>query len=322
VNEQISVLGTVTAWQEITLSSQTTGLAVIEVKVAENDHVGRGDILVRLDDRLLKAQIAQQIAIIAEAQANLESAQNKAARANALAVTQAMSKEDVDERRTGIKTSQAKLDQAKAALEQLQRQLEQTLVVAPADGYVSQKPVVLGTVVQIGTELVRLVRDGRLEVEAKVPEKDLGAIRPQELAHVRDPGGQEIQARVRAIAAKVDSKTRLGVVYVSLPAESGLKPGMFARINIDAGTRQVLTIPERALVWREGKPAVFVLDGNDRAALTGVVTGSRQSGLVAIEQGLNDDDRIVCAGAGFLNDGDRVRAVLAETPVASAEGVR
>jgi multidrug efflux pump subunit AcrA (membrane-fusion protein) len=206
IREQIVALGSIDAWQELTLSAQTSGVAVMEVTVTENDRVKHGDLLVRLDDRMLKAQIAQQRATIAEAQANVESAQNKAARANVLAASQAMSKEDVEERRMAIKTSQAKLEQAQAALEQLERQWEQTRIVAPADGYVSQKPAVIGTIVQVGTELVRLIRDGRLEVAAKVPDKDLGFIQEQQVARIRVPGGPEIEARVRAVAAKVDPK--------------------------------------------------------------------------------------------------------------------
>jgi RND family efflux transporter MFP subunit len=318
IPEQIVALGSIDAWQELTLSAQTSGVSVMEVTVTENDRVKHGDLLVRLDDRVLKAQIAQQRATIAEAQANVESAQNKAARANVLAASQAMSKEDVEERRMAIKTSQAKLEQAQAALEQLERQWEQTRIVAPADGYVSQKPAVIGTIVQVGTELVRLIRDGRLEVEAKVPDKDLGFIREQQVARIRVPGGREIEARVRAVAAKVDPKTRLGVVYVSLPAQSNVKPGMFANVSIEAGAREALTIPEEAVVWRENKAAVFVVDGTARVTLTGIVTGARKSGLVVVEQGLKDNDRIVSTGAGFLNDGDTVRAVLAETTAVSA----
>jgi RND family efflux transporter MFP subunit len=316
--EQIVALGSIGAWQELTLSAQTSGVAVMELTVTENDHVKQGDLLVRLDDRVLKAQIAQQRAMIAEAQTNVESAQNKAARANVLAASQAMSKEDVEERRMAIKTSQAKLEQAQAALEQLERQWEQTRIVAPVDGYVSQKPVVIGTVVQVGTELVRLIRDGRLEVEAKVPDKDLGFIRERQVAHVRVPGGPEVEARVRAIAAKVDPKTRLGVVYVSLPAQRKFKPGMFANVSIDAGVREALTIPEEAVVWRENKPAVFIVDGAARVTLTGIVTGPHKSGMVVVEQGLKENDRIVSTGAGFLNDGDTVRAVLAETTTVGA----
>jgi RND family efflux transporter MFP subunit len=318
IPEQIVALGSIDAWQELTLSAQTSGVAVMEVTVTENDRVKHGDLLVRLDDRVLKAQIAQQRATVAEAQANVESAQNKAARANVLAASQAMSKEDVEERRMAIKTSQAKLEQVQAALEQLERQWEQTRIVAPADGYVSQKPAVIGTIVQVGTELVRLIRDGRLEVEAKVPDKDLGFIREQQVARVRVPGGPEIEARVRAVAAKVDPKTRLGVVYVSLPAQSNVKPGMFANIRIEAGAREALTIPEEAVVWRENKAAVFVVDSAARVTLTGIVTGAHKSGLVVVEQGLKDNDRIVSTGAGFLNDGDTVRAVLAETTAVSA----
>jgi RND family efflux transporter MFP subunit len=322
VNERVAVLGSVNAWEEIILAARSSGLAVVEVLVTENEHVNRGDVLVRLDDRILNAQIAQQRAVIEEAQANQEAALQKAARANVLVLTQAISKESAEDQRTSVKTSKATLDQAKAVLEQLQAQLDQTRIVSPADGYVSQKPVVLGTVVQTGTELVRLIRDSRLEIEAKVPENELSAVRAGQIAYVGEPAGKEIETDVRAVAAKVDPRTRLGIVYVRLPALSSFKPGMFARININVADRQALTVPEAALVWRADQPAVFVVDVAGRANLTDVATGVRIAGMVEIRSGLGSGDRVVVSGAGFLNDGDTVSVAVADGQPNAPEQIR
>ena len=119
----VAATGTVMPWQELAVDAETSGLAVVEVRVKENEPVRAGDVLVRFNDRALRAQVAQQAAAVAEAQATLQSARQEAARGDILIVQKSMSQEAVDTRRTAILTNQAKLDQAKATLDQLQAQL-------------------------------------------------------------------------------------------------------------------------------------------------------------------------------------------------------
>lgn len=305
--QTVVATGTVAAWQELIIGAQTSGLAVVDVRVKENDAVRAGDLLVALDDRALKARIAEENAVLSEVQANLESAKQEAARGDVLVEQKAMSVETVQTRRTAIRTSQAKLDQAAAALNQLQTELDQTVVRAPAAGIVDQAPVTLGSVVQVGSELVRLIRDGRIEVQTKVPERDLALIRGGESATVIGADGARVEGHVRDVSAKIDSGTRLGVAFVSLPTGSPLRPGGFARVSINVGRREVLTIPEQALVWVDGKAAAFVVRSDNIVVQAPLSTGARDKGRVAVESGLNEGDRVVVSGAGFLRDGDRVR---------------
>jgi RND family efflux transporter MFP subunit len=187
--------------------------------------------------------------------------------------------------------------------------LSQTRVIAPVSGTVAAKPAVLGVVVQTGTELFRILRDDRLEIEAKVPERDIPAIRPGQTAVVTDAAGGTIRSEVRAMAEKVDPLTRLGTAYLTLPHSAGLLQGMFVRVSIEADERMVLSVAERALVWRDGQPAVFTVGADGTAELHTVETGARAGGRVAVESGLAGDENVVVAGAGFLDDGNRVRIV-------------
>lgn len=307
----VSASGSVAAWQELTVSTELSGLAVVEIAVEEGDRVERGQLLARLDDRALQAQIAEQQAAIDQAQATLDNAELVAARSRRMLAAKAISQETADQNAATARTSRAALAQAQAALQALQVQLDQTRITAPVAGVVAEKPAVLGTVVQSGTELVQLIRDGRLEVQAKVSERDLAAIRPGQAVTVTDAAGVTTPATVRAAAQKVDSTTRLGTVYADLPAETALKAGMFARVSIAVEGGAVPTVPEAALVWRQGQPQVFTVDADDTARLRPVRTGSRSDGRVAVEDGLAEGERVVTAGAGFLDDGSRVR--IAET---------
>lgn len=307
VPRRVTATGTVTPWQELTLGAQTTGLAVIEVKVQENDLVRTGDVLVRFDSRALVAQIAQEKAAVAEAQATLDSAKDEGARGDALVLQKALSLEAAQTRRTAVRTSQAKLDQALAALDQFQTALDLTVVRAPSDGVVSQEPIKLGAVPQAGTELLRLIRDDRLEVQVKVPERELEQIEPDQAAIVTRPNGKQAAGQVREVAVKVDAATRLGTVYVSLSPRSRLRPGMFANVEVTVGEDSGVTIPEQALVWSNGKTSAFVVSEDGSVRLTKLATSGRHDGRIAVEAGLQEGERVAVAGAGFLHDGDTVR---------------
>ncbi|MCW6513079.1 efflux RND transporter periplasmic adaptor subunit [Lichenifustis flavocetrariae] len=307
VPRRVSATGTVMPWQELAVDAQASGLAVIEVRVKENDVVKVGDVLIRLDDRVLQAQVAQQKAAMTEAQANLQSARKEASRGDALVVQKAMSQEAVETRRTAILTSQAKLDQAAASLDQLQAQLNQTVVRAPAGGGVSTEPVRLGTVTQSGTELLRLIREGRLEVQAKVPERELGALQAGQSVRVSGPDGSIITGTLRDVAAKVDASTRLGIAYVDVPSGGPLRAGMFASVSIEVETSRRLVVPERALVWPNGAASAFVLGPDDKVGLRSLVVTARVDGEAVVGSGVAAGERVVTAGAGFLHDGDSVR---------------
>ncbi|CDX24473.1 RND family efflux transporter MFP subunit (modular protein) [Mesorhizobium plurifarium] len=318
VTSSISATGTVAAWQEATIGAEESGLRLTEVRVAEGDHVKAGDVVARLDDSLLKAQLAEQKAAVAQAQATLDSALSAAARADKLLASNAVSAETAEEKATAVKTGKAGVDQAEAAAARLQAQLGRTTIRAPFDGIVSSKPAVTGSIVQAGTELMKIVRDGRLEVGVLVPEKDLAAISAGQPANIVDASGRAFSGSVSRIAETVNSTTRLATVYVAVGDGSGLKPGMFARVTIETAASRQLTVAETALVWHDGKPAVFVVDDQGKVSTHPVATGAHQNGRVAIESGLSEGDRVVVAGAGFLNDGNLVRVAAGETKAADA----
>ncbi len=299
--------GSVVAWQELVVGNEASGLRVAEVAVEEGQRVNRGDLLVRLDDSLLRAQRDQFAAGLAEAEAALRIARQDFERTVELARGQIAARQLLDQRRAAAEQAEARLSIARAKLAEIEARLAQARILAPDDGVVSRRAALLGAVVQPGQEMARMIRDGRLELNARVPELELSRVSPGQAARVMH-GEREIPARVRAIAPTVAAETRLGIVHLALPPDSGLLPGMFARAEIATGEAEVLTIPLEAVVVRDGRPAVFVLPpATDRVALRAIATGQRRDGLVEVTQGLAPGDRVVVAGAGFLADGDRVR---------------
>lgn len=320
----ITATGTVQAWQEATIGSQTSGLQLTEVLVAEGDRVSKGEVIARLDDTVLRAELAEQKAAVEQARATLEAAETASARAQKLIASNAISTETAEERATTVKTSRAQLTQALAAADNIAAQLARTEIRSPFDGTVSTRPAVAGSIVQSGTELMRIVRDGKVEVAVQMPEKDLAAIAIGLAATITDASGKAFPGRVSSIAEKVDGTTRLGTVYVAPQDGSGLRPGMFARVSIATSSAEVLNVAESALTWRDGKPSVFVVGEGGKVTARSVETGSRKDGRVAIVSGLAEGDSVVVSGAGLLNDGNLVRVVASAAGqiVSSTETVR
>ncbi|MEG6508670.1 efflux RND transporter periplasmic adaptor subunit [Methyloligella sp. 2.7D] len=316
IENKLTATGSVVAWREMPIGSEASGLAVTAVDVDEGDRVQKGDRLVKLDDRLLQAQIAQQKAAIEKAEATLANAKTDLQRADKM-TKGILSEQTIDERATLVKTSAADLAEAKALLAQYEAELARTEILAPTDAIVAERSVTLGQVVESGTELFRLIRDGRLELDAEIPEADFASIRPGQSATVIGPSGARYPATVRQAAEIVDETTRLGVVHVALPEDTPLKIGMFARVEIDAGNEIATTVPQKALVWRGGKAGAFVLQDDGTVAFAALSLGRQTSDQVAVEDGLSPGQRIVVSGAGLLNEGDPVRAETASAALPS-----
>lgn len=314
----VSATGTVAAWQEAAIGAEASGLQLTGVLVAEGDYVKAGDVIARLDASLLKAQLAEQKAVVTQARATLDSAISAAARADKLLASNAISAETAEEKTTAVKTGRAQVEQADAAASRLQAELDQTTVRAPFDGIVSSKPAVAGSIVQAGTELMKIIRDGRLEIAVLIPEKDLPAISVGQTATAVDAANRSTLGKVSSIAETVNSTTRLATVYVSLGNGSGLKPGMFARVSIATASSPRLSVAEAALVWQGSKPAVFVVREDSKVTARPVATGTHQNGRVAIENGLSEGDNVVVTGASFLSDGNLVRVVSNEADAGAA----
>ncbi|MBZ0210610.1 MAG: efflux RND transporter periplasmic adaptor subunit [Hyphomicrobium sp.] len=310
VGSAVMATGTVVAWREMPIGSEASGLAVVEVAADEGDVVTKGQLLARLNASVLLAQIAQQQAGISEIEATLANAQSDVRRAHTVSAG-VISQQSVEQRETLVKTTSAKLAAARAVLEESRAKLAQTSVTAPTAGTIGKRNVTLGQVVQTGTEMFRIVQEGRIEVDALVPESDLTRIKPQQAVQIIGPDGHTSAGKVRLVAPIVDAKSRLGTVHVELPATTELKPGMFVRAEIETERATALAVPQRALIWRDGKAAVFTVGDDGAVALKAITIGRKTSSVVEVLQGVVAGERIVVEGAGLLNDGDRVRAEVA-----------
>lgn len=313
--------GSIAAWQEAVIGSESNGLRLAEVRVNVGDVVKKGQVLAVFADETVRAEIEGARAALLEAQANRQEAKSNADRARALESSGALSAQQVTQYVTGEMTAAARVKSAQATLTQQQLRLKYTQVVAPDSGVISARSATVGAVVGVGTELFRMIRQGRLEWRAEVVAQDLGRIKPGARAVVRAASGAEIAGKVRTVAPSVDPQTRIALVYVDLPpslsSDMPLKAGMFASGRFELGASNALTVPQQAVAVRDGFSYVFRLNADSRVSQVKVNLGRRLGERVEVVSGLNADMAIVVQGAGFLNDGDLVRNI-AGTPAPAA----
>ncbi len=318
IHHNVIATGTIVPWQDLSIGTEISGLKVVDVPVDEGDQVKAGQLLAQIDQTVVAAQLRHAEAVVREAEANLKFAETDNARAKELVAKGNISSQTADDRETKAFAAEARLAMARAERDQMKARVVASSVVAPDDGYISKRSVLIGDVVAAGRELFRMVRDGRLELNADVPETDIGLIEEgQQVRIMRDHLGP-ITGTVRLVGPTVDPTTRLGTVHVALPPDSGLKPGMFARAEILTSRAIAAAVPESALVFRDNKASVFVVIKKDYVELREVVTGGRQEGWVEIVSGLGRGDHVVNTGAGFLHDGDRVLITVADSGAENA----
>lgn len=317
LDRTVTASGTISAWEEVPIGAETGGLVATAVLVDEGSYVRQGQPLVQLNTALLSAQVRQQQAAVQTAQANAARDDAALARAQELKERGFLSQASLDTALANQRSSTAGVAQARASLSQSQTQLSQATIRAPVSGLIISRSVTRGQIVAAGTELFRVVRDGRLELDARVPETELGLIRAGQAATVSSDQAGQTAGQVRIVTSEVDAQTRLGVARISLTSPGGLRPGMFARATINVGAQPAMTVPTPALLYRDNKAGVFIMTGTNTVRFQPVTVLSRSEAQIAVE-GLPASARVVVEGAGFLADGDTVRIVAprANTPAA------
>jgi RND family efflux transporter MFP subunit len=309
--------GSLAAWQEAIIGAEAHGLKVTEVRVNVGDRVQRGDVLATLQSDTLRAELAQAEAALAEATANAQEAKAQSERARSLQQQGFFSNAQLSQTLAADASAQARVQSARALVQLQNVRLSQTQVRAPDAGVISARQATVGSVVGAGTELFRLIRQGRIEWRAEVTAAEIGRIQVGAPVQIKAASGQQLQGKVRMVAPSVDAQTRNAIVYVDLPHATGsARAGMYAQGEIALGQSQALTVPQTAVVVRDGFSYVYTVGADQKVSQLKVQTGRQSGDRVEVTSGLKADARVVASGGAFLNHGDTVRVV--DTPAAPA----
>jgi len=306
---KLAANGNIAAWQEAIVGTEANGLRLADVRVNVGDVVKRGQVLATFAPDTVHADLAQVRAAVAEAEANAAEAAANAQRARELQPTGALSAQQTNQYLTAERTAQSRLEAQRAAAKVQQLRLQQTQVLAPDGGVISSRSATVGAVLPAGQELFRLIRGGRLEWRAEVPSSEVGPLKPGMAVRVTAASGEVLTGKLRIIAPTVDAQTRNGLVYVDLPGGNSAKAGMFARGEFEVGTQQGMTLPQSAVLLREGFSYVLRVGADNKVTQAKVKVGPRVGERIQILDGLRPEERVVATGGGFLGDGDTVRVV-------------
>ncbi len=313
VERSVIASGPVSAWEEMQLGVEISGVRVTALNVDVGQSVKKGQVLLELDHRTLDSDLRQAQASAAEADAGVALAQANLNRGQALVKDRLISASAFDELRAGLVQATARQATARAQRDGVQLRRDFASLRAPDDGIISKRLVQPGQVVAAGTELLRLIRQGRLEWRAELAEAELARV--QKGATVAITGnGTTVKGRVRAVSPGVDATARTGTIYVDLPDPGALKVGTFVEGRIVTSAARALMVPASAIVQRDGYNYVFTIDDNNLAHRVRINAGASNDGRVEVLSGLAAGTPVVTTGAGFLGDGDRVRVVPAATP--------
>jgi len=323
--------GNIAAWQEVVIGSELSGQRITKVYVNVGDTVQHGQVLAEINSESIRADLASAKANYAEAQAVLADASANNKRFQQLKNTGAISAQEATQYQTSQNTAHARLDAAKARIDSDQLRLTQTQVIAPDRGVISARNATVGSLAQTGQEMFRLIRNDRLEWRAEVTSTDLYKLKQGMTAQIisPDPSQAPVKGTVRMIAPVIDPQTRFGLVYVDLPTTDAVRMGMFVKGSFDLGEKPALTLPQSALLLRDGFSYIFIVNKDNRVTQQKVTLGRRQDDRVEIldlsssnNKDINNANninniKVVESGAGFLADGDLVKIshTIPDTPL-------
>jgi HlyD family secretion protein len=309
---KLAANGNIVAWQEASIGAEASGLRLTQVLVNVGDSVKKGQLLATFAGDAVQADVAQAKAALMEAQANALDAAGNAERARSLQNTGALSAQQINQYLTAEKTAAARVQAAQATLSAQSVRTQNTQVRASDNGVISARGATVGAVVGAGTELFRMIRGGRLEWRAEVTSNEIASIKPGSKATVTAASGAVVEGTVRTVAPTIDAATRNALVYVDLPSNSGVKAGMFAKGEFALGAAEALTLPQQALVLRDGFTYAMRIEPNNKVLQVKLETGRRAGDAVEVKQGAKAGERYVASGAAFLADGDTVKIVGAK----------
>ncbi len=354
MSRSLDVVGTLAAQDQVTVASQADG-AVSRVLADLGDRVKSGQVLIELDREKLEYTLDGQKAALARAMAKYgateptrlppieqtpdvqkavaELAQAKQAfdRAQELTHRQLLPKQSLEDAETTLRSKQAAydsslqnarnlsadIDASNAMVKLADRQLRDTSIRAPFDGYVQKRLVSLGDFVKSQTPVMSIVRMDSLKAIAEVPERMAPYVQVGQQVELRVDAfpGKTINGTVSRISPAVNTSTRAFGFEALVPNADGLlKPGTFARVHVKTSlVEPVLTVPYGSMQYRYGVYRVFSING-DHLSIHELKTGDRVGDRMEVLDGVALGEQIALTDVDNLADGMKVTIGTGDAP--------
>jgi len=300
---ETEALGTARANESVDVTAKVSNL-VTAVRFADGQQVRSGQVLVELDGKEARADLAAAEAALTESRSQYK-------RSRELFTTRVLSEAQLEQIEATLKGNDARVAAARA-------RVADTVIIAPFSGRVGLRRVSVGSLVGPGTVITTLDDTSTIKLDFAVSENYLPSLTvnlPISARSVAYPG-RVFDGRVGSIDSRVDQSTRSLTVRALLPNRDGLlKPGMFMTVNLSRGESDALVVPEEALVPEAGDVYVYVVKSGSTVEKRIVKTGQRRVGTVEIVAGLAAGDSVVIEGTQKLRDGAPVSMQAPAAPV-------
>lgn len=296
--DRFTALGTARANESIEVTSRISSI-VTAIHFEEGQQIAAGDLLIELDNAEIRAQLTM-------AEAALKQKRSQFNRSRTLGETRVVSDAELEELEAGVLMAEAEVRGAQA-------RLNNSYIRAPFSGTVGLRHISLGDLVGPETMMTTLDDTATIKLEFTIPEaflSSLEAAMPIEARSSVYPDRSFI-GRVSTIDSRIDPVTRSLTVIAKLPNDDKvIRPGMFLTVAVEKERDNVLLIPEEALVPRQGRQFVFVIE-DGKAVERQVELGARAPGLAEVRSGLTAGDTIITEGTQKVRNGAAVEIVSA-----------
>lgn len=292
-----NVSGVLQAVQRVRIFNQESG-RIIRLPFYPGDHVNKGDILVEIDDRLLRSQFNK-------AQSSLKQAQLDHKRLKSLVPRKLASEDELTRAQTNVE-----LAQAEVAL--IETQLDHTRIRAPFSGVISERNYEPGDVAPLHSHILTLFEPNKLKIELSVSELILNPLKLGDKVNIRiDALDDRLwPGSIHRIYPDVDSQTHQGKIEVRISDPiQGARPGQLCRVQLQAQTSPRLVMPFAALRHNNQGEYVYRLGEENKVQFVSVETGLLLGKYIEILAGLSEGNTVITKGFQGLRDGKTVSPV-------------
>jgi RND family efflux transporter MFP subunit len=314
----LSLPGTLQGFVQAPISARASGY----LKKWHKDigsRVQAGDLLAEIETPEIEQQLSQAMAARQQAASSLDLARSTFERWESLRKKDAVSQQEVDERRSADAQARANLAAADANVERLKQMENFKRVLAPFAGVITRRNVDVGDLIDAGggagRALFVLAQTDPLRVYVNVPQSYAQLVKRGQQVTVTQTElrGQGFKGEIVRTSASIDATTRTMQVEISLPNKDGvLLPGAFVQVALPLQPSGVTTIPTNALLIRAEGPRVAAVGADNKVSLRPVRVGRNYGEAIEVLDGVTESDRLVLNPPDSLNDGDEV-AVAAAT---------
>ncbi len=307
-NQSIEISGTVQGVNNATISTRIMGI-VTDVPVKVGDYVKKGNLLLSIDNKDVKAQLAQAKANLVRAEAHFENVKKNYNRFSNLFKKKSATQKELDDITTQLKAAKSQLNMAEESVNQVEAQLSYSDVRAPFDGVITSIQIKSGSLANPGMPLLAIEENRNFEVRGTVSESDIFKVKANQIVTIEIPAmNKTLEGRISELGS---SSTNLGGQYemiVSIPKMDHMYSGMYAKVHIpnESTGNSSIFIPKKVLIQKGQLTGLYTLSESNTAILRWIQTGQEIGQKVEVVAGLKAGETYVVKSSEKLFNGSKV----------------